>query len=87
MIRRATSSRFSAVGGIPEIVRDGETGILVPPRDPAALARAVLDLLGDPERGARLNRAGRELVRKSYCVEAMVEGTLSVYRRVLGERS
>src|SRR5207244_8348641 len=48
----------SNVGGIPELVRDGETGRLVPPEDPPALARAVLEILRDPDRARAMGRAG-----------------------------
>jgi glycosyltransferase involved in cell wall biosynthesis len=49
----------TAVGGVPEAVVDGETGILVPPRDPAALAEAVVELAGDPGRRSRMGASGR----------------------------
>jgi glycosyltransferase involved in cell wall biosynthesis len=73
----------SAVGGIPEAVEHEVTGLLVRPNDPEALAAAILEMLGDPERAARLNRAGRERVETRFSVEAMVAGTLEVYGRTL----
>jgi len=73
----------SEVGGMPEIVEEGATGRLVPPRDPAALARAVVDLLTDRQQAERLALAGRERVESRFSVDAMVEGTLGVYRDVL----
>lgn len=72
------------VGGIPEIVRDGETGLLVPPADAPALAAAIVALLRDRERAAALARAGQALVRARYTVDAMMEGTTAVYRELLG---
>ncbi len=48
------------VGGAPEAVEDGVTGLLVPPRDPQALAQAILKVVGDPQLAARLGEAGRE---------------------------
>ena len=48
----------TAVDGTPEVVRDGSTGHLVPPADPAALARALLDLLRDPDAARRMGQAG-----------------------------
>jgi glycosyltransferase involved in cell wall biosynthesis len=77
----------SAVGGIPEIVVNGETGLAVPPRDPVALANAIARVIQDPEYGRRLNERGRALVEKSYSVDAMVDGTLNVYERVLAGRT
>jgi glycosyltransferase involved in cell wall biosynthesis len=67
------------VGGIPENVRDGETGLLVPPRDPAALAAAINALLSDPERARRLAERARPRVFGRYAREKMVERTLALY--------
>ena len=50
----------SKIGGIPEVVADGETGLLVPPDDPYALAEALNELAGDPDRAEAMGRAGRE---------------------------
>lgn len=74
----------AAAGGIPEVIEDGRTGLLVAPRDPAALAEGVLALLADPARAAALAEEGRRRVRERFSVEAMVEGTLTVYRGLLG---
>ncbi len=69
----------TAVSAIPEVVRDGETGLLVPPHDPHALARALLQLCGDPERRARLGAAGAARVQAHFTAERMVRETLAVY--------
>lgn len=69
----------TAVSAIPEVVRDGETGLLVPPHDPHALARALLQLCGDPERRARLGAAGAARVQAHFTAERMVHETLAVY--------
>lgn len=74
----------AAAGGIPEIVHHEENGLLVPPRDSAALASAVLRLLRSPEEAARLGAAGPRTVASKYTAERMVEGNLRVYRRLLG---
>jgi glycosyltransferase involved in cell wall biosynthesis len=73
----------SRVGGIPEAVEDRVSGLLVPPRDPEALASAILEILGDPGLGRRLNAAGRARVEARFSTETLVEGTLRVYERVL----
>jgi len=69
----------SAVGGIPEVVVDGETGYLVPPGDPEALAVALERLLADPERGARFGRAGRSRVEARFSWGRIAERTLVTY--------
>ncbi|HJV67910.1 glycosyltransferase [Ideonella sp.] len=76
----------SAVGGMPESVRDGVTGLLVPPQDPAALAEAVIKLLDDPGLRERLGRQGREIVEREFTTDVMVEGNLAVYRGLLDGR-
>ena len=73
----------SAVGGLVESVADGETGLLVPPRDPAALADAVARLLRDRPLRERMAAAGRARVRERFSVRAMVEGNRAVYGRML----
>jgi glycosyltransferase involved in cell wall biosynthesis len=74
----------TTVGGIPEIIRDGETGRLVPPGDPPALAAAILDLLGDPARARAMARHGQRLVLSQFTFQAMMEATTRVYEEVLG---
>jgi glycosyltransferase involved in cell wall biosynthesis len=67
-------------GGIPDAVEHGVTGLLVPPRDPAALARAIAELLEDRERARRFGAAGRERVARGFLVGHMAAGTRAVYR-------
>jgi glycosyltransferase involved in cell wall biosynthesis len=73
-------------GGIPEIVEDGATGILVPPRDPAAMAREIVRLLRDEALRRRMGEAGCARVSERFTVERMVEETAAVYARVAGRR-
>ncbi|MHB1016858.1 MAG: glycosyltransferase family 4 protein [Coriobacteriia bacterium] len=73
----------SAVGGLPEVVQDGVTGRLVPPGDPSAIASAVLDILGDPERARAMGTAGADRVEDTFTAEAMILGYLRVYEDVL----
>jgi glycosyltransferase involved in cell wall biosynthesis len=76
------------VGGLPELVVDGETGRLVPPADAAALAQALLDLIADPAGRQRMGRAGRErFLAGAYTPAAMVAATLKVYEQVIRERA
>jgi glycosyltransferase involved in cell wall biosynthesis len=72
----------TTAGGIPEVVADGETGLLVPPRDHHALAEAVVRQLNDAALRQRLGRAGLARVREHFTAERMVRETLAVYARV-----
>jgi glycosyltransferase involved in cell wall biosynthesis len=73
----------TAVGGSPEIIRDDETGRLVPPADAAALAGAILALLRDPARARALGRAGQALVQARYTVDATMACTTALYATLL----
>jgi glycosyltransferase involved in cell wall biosynthesis len=72
------------VGGIPEIVRDRETGLLYPHEDDEMLASALLSLLKSEEERERLARAGREFVRSNFSRERFALGIMNLYREVLG---
>jgi glycosyltransferase involved in cell wall biosynthesis len=72
------------VGGTPEVVADGETGLLVPPRDPDALADAVSRLLADPELRRRMGEAGRRRVAEHFTAESMTRRVLEIYDEVAG---
>jgi len=74
-------------GGIPEAVQEGITGLLVPPRDPRALADAVRYLLCHPEHVQTFGRAGRQRVEQYFTVDRMVCHTLQVYAQVLSDAS
>lgn len=76
----------SRVGGVPELVVDGETGFLVPPRDPEALARGVLTLLGDPARAEAMGQAGRERVIRCFSLDRMVRETQQLYEELLATK-
>jgi len=73
----------SDVSGIREIIRDGETGWLVPPKDEIALARAILKLLKDGDEARRLGDNGCRFVQTSLNSDRMVEETIAAYQRVL----
>ena len=72
----------SSVGGIPEAVVDGETGVLVPPGDPSALAAALLRVLESPDKGAALGARGHARARAEFSLERMTER----YRDLYGEQ-
>ncbi len=70
-------------GGIPELVRDRDTGRLVAPRDPAALAAAIVETWRDAAARARYVEAARAHLASEFTHDAMVEGTQRVYRKLL----
>lgn len=73
----------SRAGGIPEVVRPGVNGLLVPPADTQALGAAILWLLDHPEEAQAMGARGRALVERELSVPAMVAGNLGVYRGLL----
>lgn len=77
----------SAVGGTPETIEDGVTGLLVPPRDPGALAQAILRLLQDAELARRVARAGQERVRTSFSFDRLLRETRELYKEARHRRS
>jgi len=72
------------VGGLLDLVVDGETGIVVPPRDPVALRSALDRLLADKELRRRLGLAGRERARTLFSWEDVTDATLAAYAEALG---
>jgi glycosyltransferase involved in cell wall biosynthesis len=74
-------------GGIPEVVEHDVTGFVVPTHDAKAMAAAIVALLRDPKRRARMGAAGLARVRERFTVEKMVGGTLGVYERAIREMS
>ena len=70
-------------GGLPEAVADGETGILVPPEDAAALREAIAALLDDESLRTRLGSAGRQRMRQDFSIAAMAEKHVALYESVI----
>ena len=70
--------------GIPEVVEDGVTGVLVEPRDPKTMADAIVTLIEDRARRAAMGDAGLARVNARFTVERMIAGTAAVYARVAG---
>jgi glycosyltransferase involved in cell wall biosynthesis len=71
------------VGGNPELVRDGENGLLVPSGDPRALAVALARLLREPDRGRAMGQQGRRRIETELSLEQMADGHAALYHRVL----
>ena len=74
----------SAAGGIPDKVRPGENGWLVPAGDPSALAAAISGAVSDPARLARYGLTGRAIVEREFSWDAAGDATVELYRRLLG---
>jgi glycosyltransferase involved in cell wall biosynthesis len=72
----------SRVSALPEIVVDGETGLLVPPNDPELLAEAIVPMLSNHSLASRMGKAGYRRLVSSFSVSKMIQGTLSVYEDI-----
>ena len=73
----------TSVGGIPEIVTHGETGVLVAPKNPKMLADAVMDLLAHPDKADRLRQNAKSMVMKKFDIQGTVEQLMSYYQQFL----
>jgi glycosyltransferase involved in cell wall biosynthesis len=76
----------SDVGGIPELVKEGHTGLMVPPRAADELGAALLALARDPQRAREMGRAGRERLLKEFCLESTLSAYEEIYREAIGRR-
>jgi glycosyltransferase involved in cell wall biosynthesis len=74
----------SNVGGIPEMIRSGENGMLVPSQDPSALASAIALLFRDRALATRLANAGHKLVHERFCVDDMLRDIEAIYLLAVG---
>ena len=72
------------VGGIPEVITDGETGLLAEPADALSLAKCIQQLLEDNSMAARIGKAGRTRVEEEFTARTMAEKTIGLYKKVLG---
>ena len=77
----------TSVGGNRESVRHGESGLLVPAKDPAALAQAIEELLGQPARCAEMGRRGRRIVEERFSARAMVREMEALYDKLAAARN
>jgi glycosyltransferase involved in cell wall biosynthesis len=74
----------TSVGGVPSIISDGKTGVLVPPGSPEAISEGIAWMLDHPQEAQRLGAKGKDLVNTQYGLERMVRDTEAVYDEVLG---
>lgn len=73
----------TAVGGVPDFVKNGETGRLVPPRDPAALAAAMLNLFAEPQKTEQMAQKAKSMVLKQYNSERLVADIDNLYQSLI----
>ena len=73
----------SGVGGVYQVVTDGETGLLVPKEDAAALAEKIIYLLNNPEKGRELAQRAQGFVRENFSLQKMTDATEALYQRCL----
>ena len=71
------------VGGTPEVIQDKKTGILIPPRDPASLAQAILELLNDENKMKTISVNSRKFVLENFSLEKRVKSIVELYRELL----
>ena len=76
----------SKLGGIPEVIRNGETGLLVPAGDLDALTETLLKLRSDPSLRAAIGQAGQNSVRENHSIHSLIERTLQVYEKLLSRK-
>lgn len=74
------------VGGVPEAILEGKTGLVVPPRDPEALAVALAGLLGERERLIKMGNCGRKHVTERFAIQTMVDKTMELYHQLLTDK-
>lgn len=73
------------IGGIPELVNDGRTGLLFEPGDAEGLRRRILDLIGDPEKGRRLGQEARAFAERHFRPEEHYRGLMRIYERAMAQ--
>ncbi len=76
----------TTVGGVPEVVVDGQTGLLVAPGDAEALGRTIIELLADPERAQEMGERGRQRAASQFDLSDMIERTRAVYADLVREQ-
>ncbi len=74
----------SNTGGLPEIIQHDVSGLIVPPKQPAAIARAVIELANDPQRRNKMGQAGRSFVFERFDPQALSTQVEAIYQRVIG---
>ena len=73
-------------GGLPEVVQDGETGLLFDPHDVAGMSEAVIALLDNPDRARAMGEAGRRIARERHCISRVIDEYVELYERTTPSR-
>lgn len=73
----------TAVGGVPELIRHGENGYLVPPKEPDAITRAILEVTSNPDKAARVAEKGWEMISKNFSFEGQYRKLAEIYHRIM----
>ena len=73
----------TGVGGVSSVIRDGETGLIVPPQSSSELARRIVELLDQPDRARAIGAQARKLVVEQYSANTMVQRTAQLYRELV----
>jgi len=74
------------VGGLPDLIAEGETGYLVPPRSADELATAILRLLQDPEAASRMGQAARAVAQERFTVQRLISDIANLYHQFLAQK-
>lgn len=80
---RGTAPIVSDVGGLPELVVDRESGLVVPPKDPAALAGAIMALFENPAKRRRMGEAARQRIQNDFNIETTIDKTRKLFEQLL----
>jgi len=74
------------IGGIPEVVKNGETGFLIPPRNPEALARAIIELLRNPRKAKTMGKQGRKRFKEKFTNKRMLSEVENLYEALINQK-
>jgi glycosyltransferase involved in cell wall biosynthesis len=74
------------VGGLPDLIADGETGYLVPPQNPEELADAILQVLCDPDVAIRMGRVAQDIAKKRFNIERLLSDIENLYQEIFTQK-
>ena len=77
----------TSVGGIPEVIKDGQNGFLVPPKDSKALSKAILTILQDPVRASQMGKIGRQIAEEKFSEKHLLREISGLYRALFADKT